>query len=252
MLNTIEGLGPDVVGFDAQGVVTAQDYEERLVPAIDRVLESGRRPRFLYLIGPAFERFELGAMLADAKVGFGHLWEFERIAVVTDRDWISRSVGAFGVLIPCPVRTFGCAQLREAESWIATQPGDALDLSIEVVGSVAHLHVRLRGSLDHLAEDNLVRAAKEGVGDAKEVRVLVEAVDFHGWRDLRALWRHIRFVAGIRPRIERVAIVGDAKWQRRMVATARHVLRVDARFFSRDQLAEAKAWLEARVVPPVG
>jgi hypothetical protein len=84
---------------------------------------------------------------------------------------------------------------------------------------------------------------ESGIGDADELRLLVEAVDFHGWRDLRSLWQHLRFVAGLRRKLERVAIVGDARWQRRLAASARRVLGVDARFFDPGQLAEAKAWL---------
>ncbi len=243
MLKPIEGLGADVVAFEAVGVVTAEDYAEHLVPAVEGVLEQGLEPRLLYVLGPEFERFELGALLADAKVGLGHLTDFARIAVVTDHEWVARTASGFGVLIPCPVHVFGSAELEEARAWISRRVDDGLELSIEVVNRAAVVHVRLRGSLNAGAEEKLVRAAREGVSDAEEVRVLVEAVDFHGWRDVRALWQHVRFVGGMRSRIRRVAIVGDATWQRRLVATARHVLRVDARFFPEEQLARAREWI---------
>jgi hypothetical protein len=243
MLRPIEGLGANVVAFEAVGVVTAEDYADQLVPAVEAVLEQGLEPRLLYVLGPEFERFELAAVLADAKVGLGHLSDFERIAVVTDHEWVARTVGGFGVLIPCPVQVFAYAELNAAATWVATAGGDSLELSIEVVDRAAVVHVRLRGSLNAGAEEQFVRAAREGVSDAEEVRVLVEAVDFHGWRDVRALWQHVRFVGGMRSRIRRVAIVGDATWQRRLVATARHVLRVDARFFPEEQLARARDWI---------
>lgn len=243
MLNPIDAPGPNVVAFEARGVVTAEDYAQQLVPAVDDTLEQYGRARLLYVLGPEFEKFSAGAAWADTKVGFSHLYEFDRIAVVTDHDWIEQSVRAFGALTPCPVRVFGADDLDAAKVWVSEQPADSFSVEVERTGSVAHVRARLQGALDHKAEEQFVRAANEGIGDADEVRVLIEAADFHGWRDLRSLWQHVRFVAGKRAVIKRVAIVGDAKWQKRLVATARHVLRVDARFFEQSKLDDAKTWL---------
>lgn len=243
MLKPIDGLGRDVIAFEAEGTVTAKDYADRLVPAVERVLEAGDTPRLLYVLGPSFERFELGALFADAKLGVSHLTDFDRIAVVTDHGWIDQSIRAFGALMPCPVRTFRNDELADAKAWVADVIADAFRVEVERDGSVARLHVRLHGALDTEAEDELVRAATDGIGDATEVRVLIDASAFHGWRELRALWHHIRFVAGQRRKLDRVAIVGDAKWQRRLVGSAKRVLRVDARYFSVDELDAASAWL---------
>ncbi|MEZ5988723.1 MAG: STAS/SEC14 domain-containing protein [Planctomycetota bacterium] len=245
MLQTIAGLGPDVVAFEAEGVVTAEDYAERLVPAVEELIGKGRRPRFLYVLGPSFERFSLGALIADSKVGLSHLTDFDRIAVVTDNDLIEQAVRAFGLMIPCPVRTFAAADLAGAKTWVAAEPADAFDVRVERDGAIARVHARLTGSLDLEAEDRLLAVLGDGLGDATDVRVLVEADDFHGWRGVRALWHHLRFVVGNRRRIDKVAIVGEARWQRRLVGLARHVLRVEARFFEAGKLTEAKAWLDA-------
>ncbi|MEZ5979333.1 MAG: STAS/SEC14 domain-containing protein [Planctomycetota bacterium] len=245
MLKVVENAHADVVEIEARGVVTAADYRDVFAPAVERVLESGGKPRVLYALGPEFERFELGALVADARLGLGHLADFDRFAVATDHEWVARTTGALGVFLPCPLRVFPYGERDAARTWLSEPGGDAFGLTVEVARSVARVHVRLRGALDHDAEEQLTAAALEGVGDAEEVRVLLEAEEFHGWRDLRALWRHVRFVAGLRSRLERVAIVGEAKWQRRLVGTAKHVLRVDARFFETAKIAVAKAWIDA-------
>ena len=245
MLKAIDGLDPDVAAFTAEGVVTADDYRDQLVPAVERIIESGRQPRVLYELGPNLERFDLGAMFSDARLGFSHLTDFARIAVVTDRDWIRDAVRAFGVLIPCPVQVFDVDELEDARAWIEERTVDLVEVSVEREGGVAHLRARLSGTIDQDGENRLAHLAREGIGDATELRVLIEAEDFHGWSDLRALWQHVRFVAGQRARLEKVAIVGDARWQRRAIASARHVLGVDARFFEPDQLSDAEAWIDA-------
>lgn len=244
MLNPVTGLAPDVIGFSAEGIVTAEDYSSVLVPAVEAALEKGIRPRLLYVLGPDLERFELSAMMADARLGLSHLSDFGRIAVVTDHDWVENTVRMFGLMIPCPVRVFEYEDLSDARAWVNERYSETFTINIEQHGEEAQIHVRLCGSLDAEAEEKLIEAARQGVGNANQVRALIEVDDFHGWADLRTFWQHLRFVFGLRSRIERVAIVGDEKWQQRLVTSARNVLRVDARYFDEDHLEEARDWVE--------
>ena len=43
---------------------------------------------------------DLGAVFEDMRVGFGHLGQWARIAVVTDIDWIKHAVDLFKLLLP--------------------------------------------------------------------------------------------------------------------------------------------------------
>ena len=58
-------------------------------------------------------------MWADTTLGMGHLTRWERLAVVTDRDWIEHTVHAFGYLIPAKVKVFGVDDEDEARRWVA-------------------------------------------------------------------------------------------------------------------------------------
>ena len=53
---------------------------------------------------------DLGAVFEDMRVGFGHLGQWARIAVVTDIDWIKRAVDLFKLLLPTQTKLFGLAQ----------------------------------------------------------------------------------------------------------------------------------------------
>ena len=68
---------------------------------------------------PPFEGFDAGAMWEDFKVGVGHLTGLERVAVVTDVDWIRHAVGVFRFLMPGTVRVFPTNEAAAARSWIA-------------------------------------------------------------------------------------------------------------------------------------
>jgi hypothetical protein len=245
MIETLSGLGERVVAVRARGKVTAKDFQDVLLPAVEAATQDGKRARLLYVLGPEFDGLEVGAMLHDAKVGLGHLSDFERIAVVTDRDWIAHSLRVTAFLIPAAVRLFAPDQLEEAKRWIVEPAPDPLTIDTQIKGDTALLRVTLRGALDLASERELVQTASRSIEQATKVRLLLHAEDFHGWSDLKALWMHLKFVAELRSKIERAAVVGHAPWQKRLIATARAALGVPVRFFTETELAQAEAWVQA-------
>ncbi len=119
MIELLPNLPDHVVGISAYGQVTAADYETILIPAIDVALKKHDRIRMLYQIGPQFTGFTAGAMWDDLKIGVAHMRAWERIAVVTDHNWIASATRMFGFAMPCPVKVFSSDELADAEAWIA-------------------------------------------------------------------------------------------------------------------------------------
>lgn len=118
MIELLPHLPDHVVGFLASGQVTTSDYESVLIPAIEEKITQRGTVRLLYQIGPTFSGFTAGAMWDDAKVGMAHLKAWEKIAVVTDVDWIAGAVGLFGFAMPGQVKVFSNGQYAEAVEWI--------------------------------------------------------------------------------------------------------------------------------------
>ena len=119
MIEPIEGLPDDVLGFEAKGEVTGEDYEQILVPAIEARVGQGGKLSLLYVLGTDFVGFSAAAMWDDTKVGMKHLSSWERIAVVTDHDAYRHMVRGFGFAIPADVRVFGTAELDDAKAWVS-------------------------------------------------------------------------------------------------------------------------------------
>ncbi len=115
----IEGLPDDVLGISVAGVISARDYAETIVPAIEAKLATYPKLRLLYRIGPEFEAFTPGAVWSDALIGVKHLTGFSRVAVVSDVGWIRHAVRAFAPLMPAEVHVFGDDALTEAKAWVA-------------------------------------------------------------------------------------------------------------------------------------
>jgi hypothetical protein len=118
MLRLLEGFPDDVVAISALGRVTRRDYEETLIPCVDAALARHPKIRCYYeLVGP-FEGFDAGAAWDDLRLGIGHFTRWERIAIVTDVEWIRGAFRVFRFLFPGDMRIFGADQVRPARAWI--------------------------------------------------------------------------------------------------------------------------------------
>jgi hypothetical protein len=119
MIELLPDLPEQVVGFVASGQVTAGDYETAVIPAIEYALKTHGRVRILYQLGPAFTGFTSGAMWDDMKLGMAHLKAWDKIAIVTDLDWVAGAMHIFRFTMPCPVKVFANSEFAEAARWIS-------------------------------------------------------------------------------------------------------------------------------------
>jgi hypothetical protein len=119
MLEILQGFPASVVALSASGRVTRQDYETVLIPKVREALARHDRIRCYYEIGAAFSAFEGAALWEDFKLGVEHWTRWERIAVVSDVEWIRLAVNFFRFLVPGETKIFPTAQAPEARRWIA-------------------------------------------------------------------------------------------------------------------------------------
>ncbi|MEP6989597.1 MAG: STAS/SEC14 domain-containing protein [bacterium] len=119
MVEKIPDLPDNVLGFSAKGTVTAKDYESVIVPAVEALFARQGTVRFLYHLGEGFRGFDAAAVWDDAKLGLKHLAGWERMAVVSDVEWIRAAVKVFGFALPGHVRVFHDRELPEATRWIS-------------------------------------------------------------------------------------------------------------------------------------
>ena len=117
----IEGLPDDTVGISVRGVIDAEDYAEKIVPAIEAALARHAKIKILYRIGPEFESFTAGALWSDTRLGTANLTRFSKVALVTDIPWMRGAVRVFAPIMPAEVRVFGDKELDAAKAWIAAE-----------------------------------------------------------------------------------------------------------------------------------
>jgi hypothetical protein len=122
MVEVITDMPPDTLGFRVSGRLTREDYTSVLVPPLRDAVAAGKTLRVLYAIGPHL-RMKPGALWEDIKVEFGygikHRDAWERIAVVTDLDWLCRSFELFSWLVPGEMRLFAETEIERGKTWLA-------------------------------------------------------------------------------------------------------------------------------------
>jgi hypothetical protein len=119
MLKMLDDLPNNVIGVEAVGKVSAEDYEQVLVPAIQAKRDAHEKIRLIYVFGDKFDGWSAGAMWQDAKLGLTDPRVWEKIAIVSDNDWVEHAVKMFGWMVPGEVRVFELDDLDDATEWAA-------------------------------------------------------------------------------------------------------------------------------------
>jgi hypothetical protein len=77
-----------------------------------------------------------------------------------------------------------------------------------------------------------------------KIRVLCTMHDFHGWT-AGALWEDIKFDLKHFTHIEKLAIVGETKWEHGMAVFCKPFTTAKIRYFDHAKAGEAKTWIES-------
>jgi hypothetical protein len=122
VIERVADLPAGVLGFRASGKLTRDEYREMIEP-IYAALESGEKLNIYFELAGDFEGLDLGALWEDMKaagsVGLKHRSSWQRMALVTDKDWIRYGAIVFGPLAPGELRLFDPEEEAQAKAWIA-------------------------------------------------------------------------------------------------------------------------------------
>lgn len=118
MLRRMPDMPLGTVGFEAVGEVEDDDWEQSVEPVLRQEMAEGRQVRLLYLLGAEARGVERDAMSADTGFRARHATSFERVAVVSDEDWIRPALRALSFLLPGKAKGFRVRDLESAKAWL--------------------------------------------------------------------------------------------------------------------------------------
>jgi hypothetical protein len=118
----------------------------------------------------------------------------------------------------------------------------ALAIREEKGGKILVIHVS--GKLTKTEYQSFVPEFERLLGQHGKLSVLFDMTGFHGW-EAGALWEDVKFDIKHHADIERLAMVGEKKWQEGMANFCKPFTKAKIRYFDHLALAEAREWLEA-------
>ncbi len=102
--------------------------------------------------------------------------------------------------------------------------------------------VKVNGRLDGKDYDIFVPVIESMIQKHGKIRIVLEMHDFHGW-DAAALWDDIKFDWKHYSDIDRIAMVGNSKWEQGMAAFCRPFTRAKVRYFAELERELALSWI---------
>jgi hypothetical protein len=122
VIRVLDGTPDGVLGVEVAGKLRAEDYTKVLAPALAAATEDGRKIRIVLLFTDEFDGMEPGAAVQDLKMGIRDWSAWERIALVTDHDWMRDGLRIFAWAVPGEVKAFRASEWDEAVAWAAATP----------------------------------------------------------------------------------------------------------------------------------
>ncbi len=104
------------------------------------------------------------------------------------------------------------------------------------------LGFKLSGKLHDKDYQTFVPVVDASIADAGKVRLLVQFDDFQGW-DLHAAWDDFLFGVTHYSDAERIAMVGDRKWEKWMARLCKPFTKAIVRYFEASQMEQAWTWV---------
>ena len=117
-----------------------------------------------------------------------------------------------------------------------------MDQALDIIPVGKLLHVKVTGKLTKEAYQAFAPVVDEQIGEHGKIRILFEMHDFHGWT-AGALWEDLKFDFKHWKDIERLAIVGESKWEAGMAVFCKPFTSARIRYFDHAKLDEAQTWI---------
>jgi hypothetical protein len=104
------------------------------------------------------------------------------------------------------------------------------------------LVIKVTGKLTAEDYKTLVPEFDRLINKHGKLRILFEMHDFHGWEP-RALWEDLKVDARHFDHIERLAMIGEQRWQKWMASFCKPFTTAEIRYFPHDDAEAAREWL---------
>lgn len=116
MIQQIQDLPSNIVGFRSSGEVTKGDFET-MQEKVAELVEKIDKLNYLLYLDNSPANFTIGAWLQDALLGIKNLTKWNRAAIISDSDMVDNITKVFSVVMPGEFKVFSKADYQTAINW---------------------------------------------------------------------------------------------------------------------------------------
>ncbi len=119
MVELLKDFPPHVAAYRATGEVKKEEYEKVVMARVDEVAASYGKINFLVLLETKMQNYTLPAFFDYLKVSFEHFTKWNRMAIVTDQQWVGTAYEVLSKLVPGEIKGYQTDQFQEAKEWVS-------------------------------------------------------------------------------------------------------------------------------------
>lgn len=118
MLERIENLPDTMIGFTIHKGLSANDYQNELLPALETQSAKGGALRLMLVTGSDFAGTDVGTGMSGQPFRRSEPLQFKNIAIVSANAGFAQAVQMFGMLFHAEVKVFAPDRQAEAITWL--------------------------------------------------------------------------------------------------------------------------------------
>jgi hypothetical protein len=118
---------------------------------------------------------------------------------------------------------------------------------IEEIAEGKIVEVSATGTFTKEAYEAFVPRTEAAIKKHGKIRILFIMHDFHGW-DAGAMWEDFKFDLKHFNHIERLAIVGETRWEKGMSLFCKPFTTAKIKYFESSDLDQARDWIHAEMI----
>jgi hypothetical protein len=118
MLELMTESERDVLAIRARGLLTVDDYQDVLIPHLEKALETSDRIRVLFLMDETFRDWDARTAWLNTRLDIRHRRHFDKVAIVGAPAWEAWCAKLADLLIAGEIKTFTRGELSTAWTWL--------------------------------------------------------------------------------------------------------------------------------------
>ncbi|MBW8360748.1 MAG: STAS/SEC14 domain-containing protein [Kaistella sp.] len=121
MISKINDLPGNMIGFRATGDVTAEDFQNTVIPEVKEFLKTQDQLNYMLVLDTDVKNFTSGAWISDAWLGLKELTKWNRSAIISDSKTIKVVTDIFSKVMIGEFKVFEHSDYDAAVAWVSDQ-----------------------------------------------------------------------------------------------------------------------------------